>query len=222
MSLRRSVLVFGLISLVGLAGLLLAAATDRRPDAFSLDQQITQLLTPISRGQTMCEGPVEVRTAFSGIHAFIGLVQSPRASLTMSIRTPSGATLTSANFAVTTDINSFVGFPRVVPAGRMVDVCVYSRGPSQAGFFGDANEISGARLVVAGKATSAGASMIFLLRHPPSLLSDLPTVFSRAVLFRPGWVGVWTFWVLLVGVLLVFVLIGRALRSAALADAVEA
>jgi hypothetical protein len=217
---RRSILVFALISVVGLCGLLLAAATDRRADAFSLNQQISQPLAPVYPHQTMCEGPIAVRSAFSGIHAYIGLDGPPGSSLTMSVRTPSGATLTSTSFfAVNTRSNFFVGFPRVVSARRRVFVCVYDHGPVPAAFFGAGNEIPGAQLVVNGKVTGSGASMVFLLQHPPSLLGDLPTVFSRAVLFRPGWVGVWTFWLLGAGVLLAFVLVGRALWSAAAEDA---
>lgn len=55
-----------------------------------------------------------------------------------------------------------------------------------------------------------------LVRAPQrSLLSELPDVFERAARFRPGWVGAWTFWLLLAALVLgVPALVGRALRSA--------
>ena len=55
-----------------------------------------------------------------------------------------------------------------------------------------------------------------LVRTPEvSLLSELPEIFERAALFRPGWVGAWTFWLLLAVVVVgVPVLLGRALRAA--------
>ena len=48
-----------------------------------------------------------------------------------------------------------------------------------------------------------------------SLLALLPDVFDRASLFRPGWVGAWTYWLLLVALVIgVPVLLSRALTSA--------
>lgn len=51
------------------------------------------------------------------------------------------------------------------------------------------------------------------------LLALLPAVFERASLFRPGWVGAWTYWLLLVAlVIAVPVLLSRALASASEED----
>jgi hypothetical protein len=52
-----------------------------------------------------------------------------------------------------------------------------------------------------------------------SLLALLPDVFDRASLFRPGWVGGWTYWLLLVALVIgVPVLLSRALASASAED----
>ena len=51
------------------------------------------------------------------------------------------------------------------------------------------------------------------------LLALLPDAFERASLFRPGWVGAWTYWLLLVAlVIAVPVLLSRALVSASEED----
>ena len=56
-------------------------------------------------------------------------------------------------------------------------------------------------------------------RDNRSLLALLPDVFERASLFRPGWVGAWTYWLLLVAlVIAVPVLLSRALVSASEED----
>lgn len=48
-----------------------------------------------------------------------------------------------------------------------------------------------------------------------SVLALLPDAFDRASLFRPGWVGAWTYWLLLVALVIgVPVLLSRALASA--------
>ena len=45
---------------------------------------------------------------------------------------------------------------------------------------------------------------VTLVRKPSrSLLSLMPTAFERATLFRPGWVGAWTYWLLAVSVIFV-------------------
>ena len=52
-----------------------------------------------------------------------------------------------------------------------------------------------------------------------SLLGLLPDVFDRASLFRPGWVGGWTYWLLLVALVIgAPVLLSRALASASADD----
>jgi hypothetical protein len=52
-----------------------------------------------------------------------------------------------------------------------------------------------------------------------SVLALLPDAFDRASLFRPGWVGAWTYWLLLVALVIgVPVLLSRALASASDAD----
>jgi len=55
-----------------------------------------------------------------------------------------------------------------------------------------------------------------LVRAPErSLLSEVPDMFERASLFRPGWMGAWTFWLLLAAVAIgVPSLLARALRGA--------
>jgi hypothetical protein len=52
-----------------------------------------------------------------------------------------------------------------------------------------------------------------------SLLALIPDAFDRASLFRPGWVGGWTYWLLLVALVIgVPVLLSRALASASSED----
>jgi hypothetical protein len=43
--------------------------------------------------------------------------------------------------------------------------------------------------------------VVLLESHGHVLLSSLGLVLSRAALFRPSWVGSWTFWVLLLALL---------------------
>ena len=42
-----------------------------------------------------------------------------------------------------------------------------------------------------------GMQFALVLTHRVTLLGSLSTAFSRAAIFRPDWVGAWTFWLLL-------------------------
>jgi hypothetical protein len=65
-------------------------------------------------------------------------------------------------------------------------------------------------------------SLVLLSQSQRSLLAWLPTAFSRASLWRPSWVGAWTFWVLAGGLLATFALAVLAvLKAAEDDDAVE-
>ena len=56
-----------------------------------------------------------------------------------------------------------------------------------------------------------------------SLLALLPDAFVRASLFRPGWVGAWTYWLVLVALVIgVPALLSRALAGASAEDEVDA
>jgi hypothetical protein len=50
--------------------------------------------------------------------------------------------------------------------------------------------------------------------HPHSLLSEVPTIFERAGLFRFSWIDSWTFWALLAGLAVAAVLCGVAVAAA--------
>ena len=67
---------------------------------------------------------------------------------------------------------------------------------------------------------SAGDVVSLVLRSKPdhSLLGSLPTVFSRAALWRPSSVGTWTFWLLAFGTLAAFGLGVIAVVGAAESD----
>ena len=57
-----------------------------------------------------------------------------------------------------------------------------------------------------------------LLNDRRSLLGSLSTAFSRAALFKPSWVGGWTFWVLTAALLATFGLAGFAIATASSDD----
>jgi hypothetical protein len=114
---------------------------------------------------------------------------------------------------------------RVAP-GQRVRVCVTNRGARWAFVFGDLGvppegeafpsgprpTITPANATVDGVGIGGDISMSFVSDRPRSLLSRIPEMFQRASAFRPGFVGPWTYWVLLVAMLIGAPLaLGRAL-----------
>ena len=57
-------------------------------------------------------------------------------------------------------------------------------------------------------------TVVFLTDERHSMLAQLPDVFERASVFRPGWVGPWVFWLLMALTLIgVPLLLARALAD---------
>jgi hypothetical protein len=61
-------------------------------------------------------------------------------------------------------------------------------------------------------------AMAFTTPQSRSLTALLPTVFARAALFHPRWMGAWTFWALLAGLIIAAGLVLRALLVAVSLD----
>jgi hypothetical protein len=76
-------------------------------------------------------------------------------------------------------------------------ICLRNRGTGRLAVFGApglAHRTSSA--TVAGKPIGGDVAIRLESAHPRSLLSRLPDAFRHAALFKPSWVGPWTFWVL--------------------------
>ena len=79
------------------------------------------------------------------------------------------------------------------------------------------DDISGT-LRLGRRSTGHALSLVFIGARSQSLFSVLPTAFRRASLFKPSWVGAWTFWLLGAAILGAFALGGLAVSRASRAD----
>jgi hypothetical protein len=80
---------------------------------------------------------------------------------------------------------------------QRAEVCLTNVGLHRLALYGNAAAaapVSDARL--GNRALETDLTLVFERGESRSMLSLLPDVFNRASLFRPGWVGTWTFWVL--------------------------
>jgi hypothetical protein len=210
------------IALAGLIALVLAAVVNQRDLAFSPGVPITRVAAALDRGETACQRAVRVVEPFTAVELVPRWLGSRGPPLTVEV-TEYRSRRRVARVAVT------AGYPdnrplRVatgaVDLDRRVDVCITNRGPERVGIEGgEAESAAPSALFVDGRENDASALALRFLHRPRSVASQLPVAFERAALFRPGWVGPWTFWLLALAVGLgVPALLARALATAVRED----
>jgi hypothetical protein len=209
--------------LLGTGALVAAAATDHRGVAFSLNAPVSAPLTAFGPGHTACEGQIEPLLAFGSIVAYLSTDALPGSPV--SVRVTDSATHTLVAVGATTPVFppakttvTRIPLSATIPAGRPVTVCFRNLGSHLLALIGSSPVDPGILLTVDGRATGQEAALTFLRPRAPSLLSLIPTVIDRAALFRPRWVGPWTFWLLVVGLAGIAVLGPLAVRYAARSD----
>jgi hypothetical protein len=201
-----------LVAAIVLAVLALQPLTVRE---FALDapnQQQVALLTP---GHQVCEGPITTPAPIQGIGIWGGAVTGS-SQITATIEDASShrplatGTITAGGAS---ELRKLLN--ATVPQGRAVRVCLRGRS-GQLSLLGSPAVDAG--VVIHGGAADSEFSLVLLRRSGQSLLGSLPLAFGRASLWRPSWVGSWTFWVL-AGLLLTTILFGAvAIASAARDD----
>ncbi|NLT05440.1 MAG: hypothetical protein GXY03_03925 [Solirubrobacterales bacterium] len=205
------------VAAVGLVCLLVVAATDERDLAFTLGVAPGGVAADLPPGGRACQTPVAVPAAFDGVEVKLGTHRRPGPPFEVEVvASDGGQTVATGRAAAGYPDNTVVEveLAREVPAGSDVDVCVANRGRGDLAVYGGpelAKRGSGVR--VGGNDVPTDMTLVFT-RPGSSAASLLPTVFDRAALFRPGWVGAWVFW-LLAGLVLLAVpgLLAGALRS---------
>ena len=231
MSARSGVIAVALVAVLGIAALLLAAGSDGRSTAFSLDIPPADPAATLHQAQTVCQGPFTVTATFGFVTPWITPMKTVAqtgpaggAAINLTVRdAATNATLATGNVAAgyRGPISPSVALSRAVPSGQRVRVCLRSRGPGVVELLG-ALPVNQALAADDGSATGSGRAAIALLffrPHPRSLLSMVPTIFGRASLFRPGLVGPWAYWLLTAALLSTFGLAVLAVARSVRADA---
>jgi hypothetical protein len=229
---RAGVLAVAVVAVLGIAALLVAAGRDERSTAFSLDIPPSVAVTVVQKGQATCQGPITVPAAFRFVRPWIspsdaaGRIPTapvPGSAIDLTVHdAATNAVLASGSIGAqyTTPISPIVALDRSVSSGRRIRVCLRSRGPGTVDLMGA--PLPNVALVgddgTASSAGQAALALLFLRPHSTSLLSLVPTIFARASLFRPGWVGAWTYWLLSAAFLGTFVLAAVAVTRAARSD----
>lgn len=188
----RGVLILIVVEVLVIAGLLVAGTRSIPVRTFALRVPEGGTVGVAHASQRVCEGPIQVPSASRGIGIF-GTGSANNRALEAIAMDPNGRTL--AHGRVTPDPSRsehFIPLDHWLPVGGLVRICV--------GAIGGSFSLFGSSAVVPGVRTTGVAhaeQFALVLTRPGTFLGSLSTAFTRAAIFRPSWVGAWTFWLLL-------------------------
>lgn len=197
---RRTVLAISSLAVLLVAALVWSGTRDELLSSFSIDVDPSSAVASLAPGQEACEGPIQTLGPIGYITLWATPVAGPGPALSVMVREASGThSLLGAARLPAGYVGPSSPEPAVTPAvppGTAVSVCLRSDGPGRVNLVGDIPNTRSGVLTVDGRREQDALALYFLRPHPVSLLSQVPAIFSRAMLFRPSWVGPWTFWVL--------------------------
>lgn len=216
---RPAALAFGVVLVLGLVVLALAGRADPRRTAFAANVPASGRVGVLRGRAAECQGPVAIPADFDRVTLWIG--RSPnRAELSLSLRRP-GQPVSTARAAIAPSSSArtiTAVLPSPVRPGGPLTAC-FALGPGQSlPLLGGAPSPQSGTLKGPGVLPGSAASLLFLTRHPRSLTDLVPTILSRAALFRASWMGPWLLWGLLVLCALAIVGLGAAVARAAAAE----
>ena len=213
----RSWLPFVALAGLALIGLLIAGSRAIAQRTFALgspNQSAVALLKPT---QQVCEGPISTPAAFQSVGIWGAAVGGP-ATLTVDVKdAASRGLLASGRLEATTAPAAYrARLDRTVAVRRSVSICFVGAGANSFSLLG--SPAIHPSIVMSGTKPGLEFSMILVNEGDKSLLSSLGTAFTRASLFRPSWVGAWTFWVLTAALVATLGFGAVAIAAAASAD----
>jgi len=219
---RPALAVFALATLAGVAFLVWRASADERTIAFrigALPRGPAAVLTP---GGSVCQTPIDVQEDTDAVSVPVGTSGKPGTPLTISVHDPRGRLLTQGRVnAGYADGSIQTARFRRIRAGGTVSLCIRNDGREPVYPLGE-DVVVDSGIVQAGRKSTMDISLTFLRPHRRSVLDLVPSMFRHAAVFRFGWVGAWTYWILAgLALLAVPLLCAYALARAAREDAAE-
>lgn len=213
----KPLLVF--LAPVVIAGVALTtvAAKDQRGLVASLAVNPLAVVADVRPEEELCQGPIRVSEPFARVRFQVGTYFRPGPALNVTIRKARSRTFLGRGHLAAgyPDLSRPAVLVGEIPAGRRVDVCIENVGDRRAALFGSGgDQLPTTQVTLDGRQQVGELTMSFYTADRPSALEEVPEIFRRASLFRPGIVGEWTFWMLaFVLILAVPLLLMGAMRS---------
>lgn len=201
---RRAVVTFGVLATLAVVSILLVGAGRKTDLAFTLGVFPGGPVTTLAPGQTACQRPIDVPRGggFDAVTVPLGTFRQagPAVGVTV-IALPGRAPLAHGTLAAGyPDIGARslerIAVSPAVPENTRIAVCLRNAGTSRVAIYGNADvATSASSLYKDGRPAGADAALSFS-RESRSVLSLFGLSADRASLFKAGWVGPWTFWLL--------------------------
>lgn len=202
---RRALLA---VAVLGALAVLAAAALDERERAFTVGLPPVRVAAELPPGGSVCREEVDVPAGFSRLRLATASFGRPGPALTVSAGAARGTV--PAGYPDNSTVEVRVGR---FSEDERIDVCVTNDGDHRMALYGSPPDTPPDHLGDPDRTPELGVT--FVREESRSMLALVPDAFERAALFRPAWVGPWTFWVLLGLVLLGLpLLLAAAYRSA--------
>ena len=213
---RKATIAFLLVAAMGVAAVVLAATRDSRSLASTLGVVPQLVAVSIPPGKQACQTPIDVSASFASVQIRVGTYRRSGPPLSVITRRAGEPVILSVGRLAPGYPDNSTQTVRVKPvrAGQRVAVCILNRGNRPLALYGGpALAARTSSATFAGKDLGTDITLVFLRRHSVRLLAMLPTIFRRAALFHPTWVGAWSFWLLGAAlILLVPLLLALGLR----------
>jgi hypothetical protein len=187
-------------------GLVATALADDRPVAFTLGVGAAFPALELRPGSEACQAPIAVSEEFSAVLLSASVRQGAGPPLAVAVRElPGGRVLGAARVAPGYRgefDNVRASFPEPIPAERRIALCARNVGERPVQLLGGKPRTAKGTALLDGQPRPSDITAVFLRSESVSILSLLPDIVERAALFHPAWVGEWTFWLLIVLVLI--------------------
>jgi hypothetical protein len=214
MTRRRAWAPFVFLALVALLGLLIAGLRGGAIRAYAVGVPSVRTVAVARPHEQVCEGPIRSQYAFRSVVLWATYVGG-KPLVRISSVNPGAKTLISSGLVERSLPGAYGPFTvklrSSVAGGVAVRVCVTDTG-GEFKLEGSTPGYSGVK--IADSAPPRTFSMVMLEPTEHSFLGSISLAFSRASLFRPSWVGTWTFWALLIALLGTVPLVAVAIAAA--------
>jgi hypothetical protein len=149
-----------------------------------------------------CVRNLDLPPKTGGLRTMLGTRGEPGPRVTMTLTGPNGKVLRRSTAAGFADGRSPIFRFAELPAGVMGATACYKIENGSLSFAGNANASATTSAFFIGKKPAPGdIQMDFMRQRDHSALSMLGTILDRASLFRPAWVGPWTFYLAFIAAL---------------------
>ena len=212
---RRALPILGL-ALAAVIVLAVVGVREERTRAFSLPVGPAAPVAKLFAGDTACQRPVVAQEDFEVV--LVEVASAGPARLTVEAARPGRRGRPFAAVEVPSPgarTLTRVDLGRTIPQETRFELCVTNRRGGATAVYGararteDLSEVAGD-----GAEENSDMALTFLRDESFSVLSEVPEMFERAALFRPGLIGAWTFWLLFLAVVIgVPALLAAALRE---------